>query len=294
MGRRRRSEVLTQALLASAPDAVVVVDDDGSVVEFNPAAERMFGVRRETVIGSALDGGMLLPSSPSERVPLDGSYEATATRSDGATFPAEVSTAPVVGVDARLQVLYVRDISERRRAERAVYDLAAIIESSEDAIISRTLDGVIESWNAGAERLYGHTAAEAIGRRISLVEPLGRADQSPAVLALLRRGRPIENLETVRRVVAEVGTVVDAGYDHVRLEGEQTRHGKMHAIGRRAFDEVHVRLRLTDAQRQLERERIAGATAIAIRRNHGEVAQALERFAQRDDAARTVAVVVGY
>ena len=218
MGRRRRSDVLTQAILASAPDAVVVLDDGGAVVEFNPAAERMFGVRRDAVIGAELHDGMLLPSSPAERAPLDHSYEATATRSDGATFPAEVSTAPVVGVDARLRVLYVRDISERRRAQRAVYDLAAIIESSEDAIVSQTLDGVIESWNAGAERLYGHTAAEAIGQRISLVEPLGRPDQSPAVLALIRRGRPIENLETVRvrkdgaevHVSLTVSPIVDA------------------------------------------------------------------------------------
>jgi PAS domain S-box-containing protein len=204
--RRRRSEVLTQAIVASAPDAVVVVDDDGAVVEFNPAAERMFGVRRDTVIGSELSDGMLLPRPPSERAPLDGSYEATARRSDGSTFPAEVSTAPVVGVDAGLRVLYVRDISERRRAQRAVYDLAAIIESSDDAIISKTLEGVIESWNAGAERLYGHTAAEAIGQRISLVEPLGRPDQSPAVLALDRRARPIANFETVR--VRKDGTEV--------------------------------------------------------------------------------------
>jgi diguanylate cyclase (GGDEF)-like protein/PAS domain S-box-containing protein len=218
MGRRRRSEVLTQAILASAPDAVVVVDDAGAVVEFNPAAERMFGVRRDTVIGSELSDGMLLQSPPSERAPLDGSYEATARRSDGATFPAEISTAPVVGVDARLRVLYVRDISERRRAQRAVYDLAAIIESSDDAIISKTLEGVIESWNAGAERLYGHTAAEAIGQRISLVEPLGRPEQAPAVLALIRRGRPIENLETVRvrkdgaevHVSLTVSPIVDA------------------------------------------------------------------------------------
>ena len=218
MGRRRRSEVLTQAIVASAPDAVVVVDDDGAVVEFNPAAERMFGVRRDAVIGSELSDRMLLPSPPSERAPLDGSYEATARRSNGATFPAEVSTAPVVGVDARLRVLYVRDISERRRAQRAVYDLAAIIESSDDAIISKTLEGAIESWNAGAERLYGHTAAEAIGQRISLVEPLGRPDQSPAVLALIRRGRPIENLETVRvrkdgaevHVSLTVSPIVDA------------------------------------------------------------------------------------
>ena len=118
----------------------------------------------------------------------------------------------------RLRVLYVRDTGAERRAQRALYDLAAIIESSEDAIVSQTLDGVIESWNRGAERLYGHTAAEAIGRRISLVEPRGRTADSPALLALIRRGEPVENLETVRvrkdgievRVALTVSPIIDA------------------------------------------------------------------------------------
>ena len=217
MGRRRRSEVLTQAILASAPDAVVVVDDDGAVVEFNPAAERMFGVRRDTVIGSELSDGMLLQSPSSERAPLDGNYEATARRSDGATFPAEISTAPVSGstpacacstcaTSASAGALSGRSTTWRRSSSRPT------------TRSSPTLEGVIESWNAGAERLYGHTAAEAIGQRISLVEPLGRPDQSPAVLALIRRGRPIENLETVRvrkdgaevHVSLTVSPIVDA------------------------------------------------------------------------------------
>jgi len=193
--RSRRSEALAQAVVASAPDAVVVVAEDGTVVEWNGAAERMFGHSRETVVGAPLREDILQPPPA-----LDGGgrHEATAVRSDGTTFPAEVSAAPVVDVERRLHTLHVRDIEERRRAQRAVFDLAAIVESSEDAIISRTLDGVIESWNSGAERLYGHTAAEAVGRRISLLEPLGRRDEEPALLAVIRQGRAVENHETVR------------------------------------------------------------------------------------------------
>ncbi len=222
--RRRAGDALTQAIVASAPDAVIVVDAHGMVVECNAAAERMLGIRRDATVGSPLDERMLVPLAPppagsgSSVWARDGRVEVTARRAGGETFPAEVSSAPLVGVRQRLQVLYVRDTGERRRAQRALFDLAAIIEASEDAIVSQTLDGVIESWNPGAERLYGHTAAEAIGRRIALVEPRGRPGDSPSVLALIARGEPVSNLETVRvrkdgsevRVALTVSPIVDA------------------------------------------------------------------------------------
>src|SRR6185295_1769452 len=76
--------------------------------------------------------------------------------------------------------------------------LAAIIESSEDAIISKTLDGVIQTWNAGAERLFGYRAEEAIGRSITLIVPLERLDEEKEILARLSRGERIDHFETVR------------------------------------------------------------------------------------------------
>ncbi|MFT4039387.1 MAG: PAS domain S-box protein [Thermomicrobiales bacterium] len=76
--------------------------------------------------------------------------------------------------------------------------LAAIVESSDDAIIGKTLDGVITSWNPAAERLYGYTAAEAIGRPISLIIPLDRPEELPSIMGRLRRGEPIDHFETVR------------------------------------------------------------------------------------------------
>ena len=74
-------------------------------------------------------------------------------------------------------VLVFRDVTERRRAEDARARLAAIVDSSDDAIVSKTLDGVIRSWNAGAERLFGYTAAEAVGRSITLIIPPERQDE---------------------------------------------------------------------------------------------------------------------
>jgi PAS domain S-box-containing protein len=91
------------------------------------------------------------------------------------------------------------EVVQRSRAEQDLRRLAAIIESCEDAIISKNLDGVITSWNSGAERLFGYTAAEAIGRPVTMLIPPERIDEEPGILARIRRGEPIEHYDTVRR-----------------------------------------------------------------------------------------------
>src|SRR5581483_1120926 len=85
--------------------------------------------------------------------------------------------------------------------------LAAIVESSEDAIVSKTLDAVMRSWDRGAERLFGYTAVEAVGQSITLIIPPERLDEEPAILARLRRGERVEHFETVR--VAKDGRRLD-------------------------------------------------------------------------------------
>src|SRR5438132_5305182 len=100
-GSRRgdRHDALARAVVASAPDAVVVVDDDGTVVEFNPAAERMFGRGRDATLGGRLDAGMIQGYAVWS---TEGRHEVIARRADGGTFAAEVSTAPVVGLGEHL------------------------------------------------------------------------------------------------------------------------------------------------------------------------------------------------
>ncbi len=98
----------------------------------------------------------------------------------------------------RIFVGIVRDITERKRAEEARSQLAAIVESSDDAIIGKSLDGTITTWNAGAERLYGYSAAEAKGRAVSLIVPPEHTDEVPSILRRIKRGESVDHYETVR------------------------------------------------------------------------------------------------
>jgi PAS domain S-box-containing protein len=104
-------------------------------------------------------------------------------------------TKPVESAEARAQIMALLRI---RRGEEALARLAAIVESSEDAVIGKTLDGKITSWNAGAERLFGFTAKEALGQLISILAPPDRPDEMPAILERIRRGDRVESFETVR------------------------------------------------------------------------------------------------
>ncbi|MFT3883177.1 MAG: PAS domain S-box protein [Gemmatales bacterium] len=119
---------------------------------------------------------------------------------DDSAAPIRNNQGDVVGC-----VLVFRDITERRRLERQVSEraaaarlLASIVESSEDAIISKTLDGTIQSWNAAAERLFGYRAEQAVGRNITLVIPADRLDEETRILAQLRAGKRIEAYDTIR------------------------------------------------------------------------------------------------
>ena len=100
--------------------------------------------------------------------------------------------------DERIFVGIIRDITERKRAEEALSRLAAIVESSEDAIVGKTLDGTIMSWNAGAERMFGYSAEEVKGRHISMLAPPDRPCEVPAILERIKRGERVDHFETVR------------------------------------------------------------------------------------------------
>ncbi len=121
---------------------------------------------------------------------------------DGTEIPIDDSGAPIRGEDGPIRgtVLVFRDITERRHAEQASQLLSAIVESSDDAIISKDLNGVVTSWNKGAEQMFGYSPEEMIGQPISVLAPADREDEMPRILERIKRGDRIDNYQTVRRV----------------------------------------------------------------------------------------------
>jgi two-component system CheB/CheR fusion protein len=93
----------------------------------------------------------------------------------------------------------IEDITDRKRAEREMARLAAIVESSDDAIVGKNLEGIIETWNRGAERIFGYSPEEAIGQPVTMLIPLDRIDEEPAILERIRRGEHVDHFESIRR-----------------------------------------------------------------------------------------------
>ncbi|HET7833824.1 MAG TPA: PAS domain S-box protein [Gallionella sp.] len=206
------SEEKFRAISAAALDALIMVDDTGTLVYWNPAAERILGYRADEALGKPLHQ-LLTPQryrsqamqgfetfrSSGQGALIGKAIEIEALHKDGHEIPVELSISALQLNGRRYAVGILRDISERKQAEQELRLLAAIVASSDDAIISKSLDGTILSWNAGAERLYGYSAAEMIGRPVSRLAPSDRPDEIPGLLERIRQGERIEHYETVRR-----------------------------------------------------------------------------------------------
>jgi PAS domain S-box-containing protein len=245
LARRRAEEALRKEsewlriTLASIGDAVISTDAEGRVTFMNGAAEALTGWPQAEAAGRPLpevfhivnEGTRRPVENPALRAMREGVVVGLANHTvlvarDGTERPIDDSAAPMRGESGASlgAVLVFRDVTERRQAEETRAILAAIVQSSEDAIVSKTLDGVIRSWNAAAERLFGYSPQEAVGRPITLIIPPERHDEEREILARLRRGERIEHFETVR--VAKDGRRID-----ISLTISPLRDGEGRLIG---------------------------------------------------------------
>jgi PAS domain S-box-containing protein len=187
---RETSEFLDR-FLALMPDAAVVVDGDGRIVRANPFAAELFRYGPGDLAGRPVE--LVVPerlrarhrahrrtyaAAPKAR-PMGAGQELTGRRQDGSEFPVDISLAPLGG---DLVIAAVRDASDRHAAQHAQSQLATIVESSVDGILSLSLEGRILSWNPGAEQLFGYDFSEVVGTHVSCVVP---DDSSPDLEELL-------------------------------------------------------------------------------------------------------------
>jgi len=201
-----------EVTLDSIGDGVITVDVDGKVTRLNPVAEALTGWKNADARGQPLEkvfhvineDTRVEVENPALRAIKDGVIFGLANHSllitrDGKEISIDDSGAPIKsGGDMLGAVLIFRDITERRRGEQARMRLAGIVDSSEDAIISKSLEGIITSWNNSAERMFGYTPEEAIGKSIVMIIPPELRAEETMILGRLRRGERIEHFETVR------------------------------------------------------------------------------------------------
>jgi PAS domain S-box-containing protein len=209
-GDQRQASEGRIALLDAAPDAMVCVAATGRITLVNVQAERLFGYQRQELEGQLIE--LLVPEAvravhPQRRAgyiadpeprPMGAGMQLAGRRRDGSTFPAEISLSAMDTDEGTLVLAAVRDVTKQREAAATEARLASIIQSSHDAVIGETLDRVITSWNPGAERLYGYSAADMIGRHIDvLVLPESR-DKEKAIQAAITRGGRVEQFQSDR------------------------------------------------------------------------------------------------
>jgi PAS domain S-box-containing protein len=250
--------------LASIGDAVISTDAEGHVIFINKVALSLLRADEDDVVGRHIDEifnirnefTRLKVESPLLNVLGGGGAVGLANHTvliarDGTKIPIDDSAAPIRGDDGGLQgaVLVFRDITVRRKAEITQRLLAAIVESSDDAVISKDVNGIVTSWNKGAERIFGYSAEEMIGKPIAIIAAPDRLDEMPRILERVMRGERIDHFETVRK--AKDGKLVSISLTVSPIHDEEGRVVGASKVARDITEQIRVRTELAE-----ERERL--------------------------------------
>jgi PAS domain S-box-containing protein len=259
------------AIVDSSDDAIISKDLDGTILTWNRGAERTFGYRQDEVVGKSIT--ILLPP---ERLHEEASileslrrgdridhFETERVTKDGRTLQISLSVSPIV--DGRGRVIgaakIARDITVAREAELLRSRVAAIVDSADDAIVGKDLNGIIISWNAAAERVFGYTADEVVGKSILILLPAERHAEEARVLATLRRGERIDHFETVR--VRKDGRRIEVS---LSVSPIRDASGRVVGAAKIARDVTARKRGEQERERLLAREQAARAVAEAATR----------------------------
>jgi PAS domain S-box-containing protein len=284
--RKRAEQALSESerrfreMLDALPAAIYTTDAKGQLTYFNPAAVEFSGHTPE--IGTDewwVSWKLYYPDGaplPHDECPMANSLregrairkvEAIAERPDGKRIWFEPYPTPLRDGEGRIVggINMLVDITERKRAEVAIAQLAAIVESSNDAIISKDLNGIITSWNKGAEKLFGYAAEEVVGKPITILFPPDRLDEESRILERIRRNERVEHYETVRR--CKDGHEIDIS---LTVSPIRDRGGKIIGASKIARD-ISERKRIeAERKEMLYRESAARAEAEAANRSKDE------------------------
>jgi PAS domain S-box-containing protein len=264
--RSMRADLLLSAIVDSSDDAIASKDLNGIITSWNPGAERIFGYTAAEIVGQSVmklvppdrhdeERAILKRLREGERI---DHIETVRVRKSGEHFDVSITISPVKNAEGKIvgASKILRDISELKRTMRADLHLSAIVNSSDDAIISKNLSGIVQSWNAGAQRIFGYLAEEIIGQSVTKLIPADRQDEEPRIIERLKRGDRVDHFETVR---------VRKGGEHfpVSLTISPVRNALGEIIGASKIARDITDLRNIAAEREtlLESERTARAQA---------------------------------
>jgi PAS domain S-box-containing protein len=202
-------QAMLAAIVSSSDDAIISKTTKGIITTWNPAAERMFGYTEAEAVGRSVK--LIIPNDRhAEENYIIGQilqgkkvehFETIRQAKNQRQIPVSVTVSPIFNKNGIIigASKIVRDISDRQVATEKQAVLAAIVATSDDAIVSKTLQGIITSWNLAAERTFGYTEAEAIGQHISLIIPPDRLSEEDFIIGQIAKGKKIDHFETIRR-----------------------------------------------------------------------------------------------
>lgn len=240
------------AIVESSEDAILSKDLSGRILSWNRGAERLYGYSAEEAVGQSIT--LIVPEELRDEVTrfltavgrgerVDR-HDTRRRRKDGRLVEVSLTISPVRDAQGMITAASViaRDVTERRQLEQIAAHLSAIVESTDDAILSKGLDGRILSWNGGAERLYGYTSAEAVGQSILMILPEEFHDEVQQVLSAVGRGDRVEHHDTRRR--CKDGSVVEVSLTISPIRDAQGTITSASVIARDITDRKRLERRL--------------------------------------------------